>query len=149
MKRILTALAITISIVAVGLLSFEYGRRIGAEHVHAAMEKDAVSHLANNLYMLGEIEKGNVSDVKRMLQASTNGYLETVIVYGRPDSEPGYGRFRCVVLTKLKKYREDNRLFTTPDWDYLWKASGMREAEDRRIAFLSRDLPVWCPHSSQ
>jgi len=121
------------------------GEHVGEARTREALERDALAQLANTLFLLEEYEKGDLNDVKRLLQASTSGQLETIIEYGNRSAASPHTKFRCSLLLRLKRYREANKLFETADWDYMWKATGVREAEQRRVGFLNTELSTWCP----
>src|SRR5205085_5695351 len=94
------------------------GKQAQDRDVAEVLEKGAVEKLAGQLFMLEQIEMGDVTSVRRLLQAGTSGELETIMVNGRRDADPAYAKFRCDLLSRLKNYREKNSLFTTPDWEY-------------------------------
>lgn len=109
----------------------------------SVLERSAEDQLASYLFMLEQIEKDNLNEVKVILQAGTNGQLESIIDYA-DFNDVDHAKFRCILLKKLKAYRDEKNLFKTADWDYLWQVSGMREAENKRIEFLQNRLPQIC-----
>jgi len=113
--------------------------------IGSATEMTAVDQLATHIFMLDEIEKGNLTETKRILQAETGPQLDLLMDYGFLTTNPSRDiAFRCKLVQKLKDYRNKNSLFRTPEWEYLWKVPGMRDAENRRIEFLDQTAPSLC-----
>lgn len=145
MKRVLLKFIVGASVMLIaGSTAYLVGRYHGEQRVYVLFEISAVEQLAGQLYMLDELDKGNISDVRRILQAGTGPQLELIIDHG--DLSPGAAslEFRCKLFRQLKTYRDEHALFKTADWDYLWRVDGLKEAEARREAFLNKQAPTIC-----
>lgn len=145
MKRISVLIAVVVfALLLVAGGAYSIGSYHGEQQAYSLVEKTAVDQLASQLYMLRELEKGNVSDVRRILQAGTGAQLDWIIDYGDLNRGAASLEYRCKLLSSVKTYRDDHALFKTAEWNYLWQVRGMKEAEERREAFLNRQAPVIC-----
>ena len=137
LKRFLLA-AVIFAIASAGYILGSYQTEL---RINLANEKKAVDNLASELFMLQELEKGNSSETIQILQASTGPNLDLIMQYWDRQQDI---HFRCGLVKKLRDYRERKSLFRGPQWENLWKVSGMREAEDKRIHFLNELAPSLC-----
>lgn len=109
--------------------------------INLANEEKAVNDLASDIFMLQEIDKGDLSETIRILQASTNPELDLIEQYLPKQKDI---KFRCSLIKKLKDYREKKSLFHGSEWEYLWKIPGMKEAEEKRTYFINSVAPSLC-----
>lgn len=96
------------------------------------------NQLGNNLITLRYIERGEISEAQKLLQAETSGQLSWIMMTMEAIKDAERIEQRCKVLNTLKEYRAKHRLFAGQEWDYLWKIPGMKEEEAKRTAFLAR-----------
>ena len=120
------------------VLGFAGGWYVGFRERNALIERVATDRLAVVLFALKSIDDRNVDEAIVALQGATNESLDWIIEYGHLNDEPDRVKFKCDLLTQLKSYRARHGLFEGPKWEYLWKVPGMREAEERRKAFLEK-----------
>lgn len=143
---VLGLVAVGSSLVAIG---YFVGSNQTERRIYSMMEDTAVGQLASNLFMLDELEKGNTREVSRLLLASTGPQLDWIIDYGHLGLNEPDDRFRCQLIRKLKDYREKNKLFTEIAWENFWKVPGIKESEEKRIAFLLQTAPIVCPQNTK
>jgi hypothetical protein len=147
--RIFGAALVIVAVLGVGFFTYFVGFNRGKEQAKSITQKVAVDRLATTLFMLESLEKRKTADVVKILQASTGPQLDTLIELEFLKKNGDEARFSCGLVQKLKIYREQNGLFGSTDWDYLWAIPGMREAEQRRIDFLNTDASVLCRWSDK
>ena len=145
MKRISVQIAVTVLVLllfAGG--TYSIGFHHGEQQTYVLVERIAVDKLAAQLYVLSELDKGNTSDVRNILQSGTGPQLDWIMDHG--DLSPGADSlaFRCTLFRRLKAYRDDHPLFKGGDLDELWKVPDIKEAEERRENFLNKKAPVIC-----
>lgn len=119
------------------------GRAKAVEGSNFANEVGAEQQLALLLEALNELENGETSKVRWMLQSSTAGQLETIIDNADFENK-SLEKFRCALLNRYKKYYGENKLFSTQAWASLMQVEGIREAREKREEFLEIRLPKIC-----
>lgn len=89
-------------------------------------------NLSNTLMVLRYLDRKEVGEATKLLEASTSGALAWIMESDRPTA----GSSLCATLNTLKAYRERHQLFTGERWADYRSLPGIEGEERKRSAYL-------------